>query len=155
MIRIGRFRESDLAAVHDTIMSALEDVRLNKVYESTEPWKALYTQKYILGISRLRHLYVAEREGKIVGCAAVHPDEGMAYVSTVYTHSACHGMGVGRMLLDALEDDEISITSGRMKLHAALTAKRFYEGLGYQVEEKFPEVVMDSGIETLVMVKEL
>ena len=57
--------------------------------------------------------------------------------------------------MSALEKDEISINAGKMFLHAVLTAIKFYEKMGFRFEEECPEIILDSGVEVVTMVKEL
>ena len=87
----------------------------------------MYTKKCILGYSKLRHIYVADYDGKVVGCAAVPPVDSMAYISCVYINNNYQGMGIGKKL-----------KAGKMFLHALLTARKFYEKLGFHIEGGLP-----------------
>ena len=69
----------------------------------------MYTKKCILGYSKLRHMYVAVYNGKVVGCAAVSPVESMAFVSCVYINNNYQGLGIGKKLIEALEKDDIRL----------------------------------------------
>ena len=64
-------------------------------------------------------------------------------------------MGIGKKLLSALEEDEISIKSGKMRLHATLTSRKFYEKAGFHMEEDPPEIIYDTGVEVIQLIKEL
>jgi len=156
-IIIRRFEEKDLDDVHETIAQALETAAISKVYEpeKLEIWHESYSKKCILGLSKLRHLYVADLDGKVVGCAAVSYDESKAFVSCVYINNNYQGMGIGRKLITALENDEISQKTKKMFLHAVLTAKKFYEKMGFHIEGDFPEITDDNGVEVVLLIKEL
>ena len=156
-VQIRRFTESDLHGVHETIMKSLYSDLLAKVYEPSKfiIWRDVYTPKYILGLSKMRHLYVAVYKEQIVGCAAVSQDKSMAYIGCVYIDSDYQGLKIGKKLMSALEKDEISINAGKMFLHAVLTAIKFYKKMGFHYEKEYPEIILDSGIEVVTMVKEL
>ena len=79
-------------------MKSLYSGLLAKVYEPSKfiIWRDVYTPKYILGLSKMRHLYVAVYKDEIVGCAAVSPDESMAYIGCVYINSDYQGLGIGK-----------------------------------------------------------
>ena len=156
-VEIRRFQESDVNEIHETIMLSVETSVLTKVYEPDriDEFRRLYTPEYIADISRQRHMYVAVYDQKIVGCAAVSLVDGRAYVSCVYINPNYQGLGIGRKLLEALEKDEISVRAGTMFLHAVLTAKKFYEKLGYYVEDDIPEIIVEIGVEFIELVKKL
>ena len=64
-------------------------------------------------------------------------------------------MGIGRKLINALEKDEISVKAGKIFLHALLTARKFYEKLCFHIEEDFPEIIRDTYVDIIQLVKEL
>lgn len=159
-VQIRRFEEADLEGAYETVQLGLETDVMTRVYEPAqlEAWRELYSPKYILGLSRLRHLYVAVYEGgrgQIVGTAAVHRIDSEAYVSCVYVNPRYQGLGIGKKLMDAIEKDEISQETGKMTLSASMTAKKFYEKFGFHSEGEFPEIIVECGFETVHLVKEL
>jgi GNAT superfamily N-acetyltransferase len=54
--------------------------------------------------------------------------------------------GVGRRLLEAMEEDARSVGIERLELHATLNAARFYERSGY-VDEGATKVTLSTGVE--------
>lgn len=156
-VQVRRFEESDLEGVYETIQLTLETTVLAKVYEpeQLETWRDLYRPKCILGLSKLRRLYVAVYEGQIVGTAAVHRIDDEAYISCVFVNPHYQGLGIGKKLMDAVEKDEISQGLGKMVLCSSMTAGKFYEKFGFHSEGEFPDITVEHGVEWVHMVKEL
>ena len=158
MLKIRRFKESDLDGVYETITLAFETASIAKVYEPDKfkIWHDMYTKEGILNYAKQRHMYVAVYNEKIVGCATVSPMKPMtAFVSCVYVNKNYQGMGIAHKLIEALEKDEISQKAGKMLLHAILTSKTFYEKIGFHIEESFPEIIYDTGVEVIQLVREV
>ncbi len=80
------------------------------------------------------HMYVAERAGRLVGCAAIGPFWGsQTEVSffNVFVEPDMQGQGVGRSLIEALERDPMFLRAERAEIPASITAVNFYKKFGY------------------------
>jgi putative acetyltransferase len=88
-------------------------------------WKS--PEKYRDAMAAGEVFFVAEVEGRVIGFSVLFGDE----VKAVYVHPDQVGRGVGRRLLDAVEDEARSCGVAELKLTSTLTSVRFYESCGY------------------------
>lgn len=73
---------------------------------------------------------VVENDGAIVGFADWEPD---GHLDRFYVHKDHQGVGVGRALLRAVEDDARQQGVARFFVEASITARPFFERQGYRV----------------------
>lgn len=77
--------------------------------------------------------FVAERNGKVVGCAAI---SHKGHVFLCYVLPEVKGQGFGGKLLQAAEASVVNLGVNSFSLESTLTAKGFYEHYGYsQISE--------------------
>ena len=74
------------------------------------------------------NFFVAERNGKIVGVCSISHD---GYISLCYVLPEIKGHGIGTQLLKAAEASVLSLGVQSFSLESTITAKGFYERLGY------------------------
>ena len=76
-----------------------------------------------------REFLVAEDDGKVLGFGIV--DLGESFINATYVSPVAVGHGIGRRLVEAME--QIAIDNGLNQLHlsSTLNAVPFYERLGY------------------------
>ena len=103
-----------------------------------------YPQKYIESgtncdiireRARRMRFYVLKDGKKIVGCGGIGPywdstDE--AWIFTVAVAPEYQGKGLGRKIIEGLENDDLAKRSRRIEIHAAMSAIPFYKKLGYR-----------------------
>lgn len=94
-----------------------------------------------------RHSFVAEMDGKIVGFSDMD-DRG--YLGRLYVHKDYLGRGIGKALCDAAEK---AVCVPKYTLHSSITAKPFYEKLGYYTVEMRQMPRKDQFITIYVMEK--
>ena len=94
-----------------------------------------------------RHSFVAELGGKLVGFADMD-DSG--YLGRLYVHHRHQGMGIGKALYEAAEK---AVDVPKYTLHSSVTAKPFYEKLGYRTVEMRQMPRKDQFITIFVMEK--
>ncbi len=78
--------------------------------------------------------------------------DGVAKVQRVAVDDARRGAGLGRVVMDALEERAAALGAHTARLASQLSAVGFYLRLGYRV---YGEVFLDAGIEHRWMDKEL
>lgn len=109
------------------------------------------------GQSEREILFVAEDKlGVIVGFPTLGQDE----VNAVYVHSHYTRLGVGKLLLNAVEMEAIAHNMKKLQLDASTTSVPFDQARGYQVIEhsfhtlrsgvKIPCVFMEKSLESEV-----
>lgn len=75
-------------------------------------------------------LYVARRDGRVIGCAALEVHGTTALVRSVAVDPSCHRQGLGRRLVSAVED--LARRLGLVELFLLTeTAAAFFAALGY------------------------
>lgn len=98
-------------------------------------------------------IFIALHNDKVIGCVFLQPrqnNEVQLRAMAVYTE--WQGKGVGRLLVEALEQFALQQGSSKITLHARKVALEFYKALGYtQYGDEFTEV----GIPHYMMEKSL
>ena len=94
-----------------------------------------------------RHSFVAELDGMVVGFADM---DDVGYLGRLYVHKDYQGRGIGKTLCDAVEK-AVDVT--KFTLHSSITAKLFYEKLGYRTVEMRQMPRKDQFITIYVMEK--
>ncbi|PWL73295.1 MAG: GNAT family N-acetyltransferase [Clostridiales bacterium] len=133
-IQIRRYQEADTEPLTALIRQNLLAVNIRD-YPAAE-MEALanaYHTERLRQIAASTHFYVACVAGRPVGCGAVAPGwkPGTCWVQTVFVHPKHHGDGIGRRIMEALEQDPLAVEADRMELGASKTAHGFYLALGY------------------------
>lgn len=95
-----------------------------------------------------RHSFVAESQETIVGFADMD-DSG--YLGRLYVHKDYQGKGIGKALCDTAEK---AVDVPKYTLHSSITAKPFYEKLGYRTVEMRQMPRKDQFITIYVMEKD-
>lgn len=78
---------------------------------------------------KTRITFVAEENATIAGFAELEPN---GHIDCFYCHHAYQGQGVGRRLYNRLEQEARSLGIGRLYVEASITAKPFFERMGFQ-----------------------
>lgn len=89
-----------------------------------------------------QHFYVAEDAGSIIGCGAIGPYWGKSDESslfTIFVHPALQGKGIGRRILETLEQDAYFLRAKRIEIPASVTAAPFYLKMGYTFKDGISE----------------
>lgn len=128
MFKIRKYKPSDLPEIAELFYNTVHSVnagdytreQLNAWADGNidmEKWNREFTEHYTL---------VAEAGGVIV-CFGDMDDSG--YLDRLYVHADFQGMGIATAICDALE----KTVNGRIKTHASITARPFFEKRGYKV----------------------
>lgn len=126
------FREEDAEQVSNLVRETLFTVN-TKDYEdeALETVASWYTPQELIKQSKIKAMYVAESDGKIVGTASLQDD----HISGVFVARAFIKKGVGTMLMETVEKDAFTKGFHKVKLASSLTAHAFYKKLGYVNDE--------------------
>ena len=84
---------------------------------------------------------VATLHGDYAGFAQLHPAD---HIEMLYLSPEAAGLGIATLLYQHLEDEARLAGSRRLTTHASLAARRFFESVGFQVEEE--ETVTRQGV---------
>ena len=134
-ITTRRFQPADAQAVSDLICRTLYTTNsadyspgeLAEVAASLSPERLLWRAEWM-------HFYVFCSGDTLVGCGAVGPywdktDECSFF--NIFVLPEYQGRGVGRKIIETLEQDELFLRSKRAEIPASLTAVNFYRKFGY------------------------
>ena len=133
--RIRRFEVSDADEVSSLIIKTLRISNI-KDYpaEHIENDVKAFTPEGVLNRAGWMHLYVVLNEDKIVGCGGIAPywdktDESSLF--TIFVLPEYQRKGVGRKIMETLENDEYFLRAKRVEIPASITACEFYKKFGY------------------------
>lgn len=80
------------------------------------------------------HFYVACEAERIIGCGGIGPywgKEDESSLFTIFVSPACQGNGIGRRIVETLEQDEFFLRAKRIEIPSSITAVAFYQKMGY------------------------
>ena len=80
------------------------------------------------------HFYVICDNDIIIGCGAIGPywgKEDESSLFNIFVLPEYQGKGVGRKIIETLEQDEFFLRAKRIEIPASITACDFYRKLGY------------------------
>ena len=142
-MNIGRFQESDAAAVSELIRTTLQITNsrdyppeiINALIERETP-------DHILQRASWTHFYVAEADSEIIGSGAIGPywdrqDESSLF--TIFVRPDCQGKGVGKAIVETLERDPFALRAKRIEIPASITGLPFYLKMGYSYKNGIAE----------------
>ena len=134
-MKIRRLTEQDAQAVSELIITT---IRISNVKdyppELMEELVKTQTPEHVLERASWTHFYVAEEAGRIVGCGAIGPywgKEDESSLFTIFVHPDYQGRGIGRKIIEAIEQDEYFLRAKRIEVPASKTAVEFYRKMGY------------------------
>ena len=133
---IRKFCESDAEKVSALIIHTLQ--ASNSKDYSAETISALEKKMQPAGVSERAswtHFYVAEEGNHIIGCGAIGPYWGSETESSlfnIFVLPEYQGKGVGRKIIETLEQDGFFLRAERVEVPASITGVGFYRKLGYE-----------------------
>lgn len=80
------------------------------------------------------HFYVFKENENIIGCGAIGPYWGSEIESslfTIFVDPDHQGKGIGRLIMQTLENDEYFKRAKRIEIPAGMVALPFYKKMGY------------------------
>ena len=142
-IIIRRFEEGDAEAVSAAVC---ETVRVSnaKDYppEYIDVLIAQHSPEVIAERAKQAHMYVACDGDKIIGTGSIAGywgSETESILLTIFVLPAYQGTGVGRRIIETLEQDEYGKRANRIEIPASLTGVHFYRHLGYDYKDGITE----------------
>ena len=97
-----------------------------------------FTPDNVIKRAEWTHFYVINDGDIIVGCGAIGPyydKEDESSFFNVFVLPNYQGKGVGRLIIDALENDEFFLRAKRVEVPASITACEFYKKFGYNYKK--------------------
>ena len=143
LLKIRRFMEKDAETVAELLATTLRTTNI-KDYSSEYIENVIKTHQpqNILERASWTHFYVACNDEKIVGCGAIGPYWGKTDESSLFTIFVLpeyQGVGIGRKIIQTLEQDEYFLRAKRIEIPASITAVPFYRKMGYDYKNGISE----------------
>lgn len=143
-LQVRRFKEEDAEEVRNLIVRNFLEVN-SKDYgiAAMEKLAKVYDSGKVLYIAGYTHMYVFEWKDKIVGVGSISSFWGSKTESillTVFVLPEFHGKGIGRKIINTLEQDEYYVRATRIEIPASITATEFYRKFGYDYKNGVKEL---------------
>jgi len=136
---VRRFQTEDAEEVAALIRKTLQ-IANAKDYskESIDALVKMHTAEHVLERASWTHFYVVCDMETIVGCGAIGPywgKEDESSLFTIFVLPEYQGKGVGRKIIETLEQDEFFLRAKRVEIPASITACEFYRKMGYDFKD--------------------
>ena len=134
-VTIRRFRDEDAQEVTNLIIRNFREVNVKDYGEQAiEKLVASHDVNWLRNVASFAHMYVFLDGETIVGCGSISSFWGSKTESillTVFVLPQYHKQGIGRMIINTLEQDEYFTRATRIEIPASITAVEFYRKFGY------------------------
>lgn len=143
-VNVRRFQAEDAEEVKNLIVRNFLEVN-SKDYgiDAMQMLAEDYGVEKVLQIASYAHMYVFELENQIVGVGAISSywgSETESILLTIFVLPELHGKGIGRIIIQTLEQDELFIRANRVEIPASITATEFYRKFGYDYKNGIKEL---------------
>jgi len=134
-MNIRRIKNEDACKVSELIRRT---IRISNTKDYPEDLMdqliAIETPEHVLERASWTHFYVAEEGEDIIGCGAIGPfwgKEDESSLFTIFVDPDHQGKGIGRKIIETLEQDEFALRAKRIEIPASITGVPFYLKMGY------------------------
>lgn len=136
---IRRFQTEDSEEVSALIIKTLRTTNIKDYSaEYIENDVKRFTPDGVIERASWTHFYVVCDKDIIVGCGAIGPywgKEDESSLFNIFVLPEYQGKGVGRKIIEALEQDEFFLRAKRIEIPASITACEFYKKMGYNYKD--------------------
>jgi GNAT superfamily N-acetyltransferase len=133
---IDRFQASQAKEVAELIKRNL--LEITSQYYSPEYVASLidhHSPMKLLEKAMTQRVYIATQDGKTVGTGTLanfgSPENPSYYGTAIFVALELHRHGIGRQIMQKIEEEAIELGAGKITVRAAVNARQFYEKLGY------------------------
>lgn len=142
-MNIRPFEQTDAVAVSELIRNT---IRISNVkdypIELIERLIESQTPQHVIERASWTHFYVVQQQKKIIGCGAIGPywgKEDESSLFTIFVLPEYQGKGIGRAIIDTLENDIYFLRARRIEIPASITGVPFYLKMGYHFKDGISE----------------
>lgn len=132
---IRRFKNDDSVELANLIAKTLRTTNIkNYSPEYIENDIRFLTSEKLIERSNWMHLYVVCDDNIIIGCGAIGPywgKEDESSLFTIFVLPEYQGKGIGRKIIETLEQDAYFLRAKRIEVPSSITAVDFYRKMGY------------------------
>lgn len=141
---IRLFKEEDAAELERVIAETLR-ISNSRDYSSEyiEANISSHSADVLIERAKESHTYVACDGARIVGCGTIAGYWGSLTESillTIFVLPEYQGRGIGRRIIETLEQDEYFLRANRIEIPASITAVEFYRKMGYEYKNGIAEL---------------
>ncbi len=134
-ITIRKFETKDAEAVSALISKTMRTTNAKDyTAETIESTLNRLTPENIIQRAGWMHFYVVCDGAAIIGCGAIGSYWGKLDESSLFNIFVLpehQGKGIGRKIVETLEQDEYFLRAKRIEIPSSITASEFYRKLGY------------------------
>lgn len=140
---IRRFEQSDAQEVSELISTTMMISNI-KDYSKETMDTVVSRQKpeNILERAGWTHFYVVVDDKRIIGCGAIGSfwgKEDESSLFSIFVLPEYQGKGIGRKIIETLEQDEYFLRAKRIEIPSSVTAVNFYKKMGYNYKNGISE----------------
>ncbi len=143
-MNIRRFQNEDANELADVIAKTLRTTNIKDYsLEYIENDISFLTAEKLIERSSWMNIYVVCDDNKIIGCGAIGSywgKEDESSLFTIFVLPEYQGKGIGRKIIETLEQDEYFLRAKRIEIPASITAVEFYRKMGYEFKNGIAEV---------------
>ena len=136
---IRRINDADAPTVSKLISRNFLEVNIKDyTKDEMEHLSEIYNSDKVLDISGSAHMYVACLDDAVVGCGAISSfwgNQDRSILLTIFVLPELHGKGIGRKIIETLENDEYFLRAKSIEIPASITACDFYKKMGYDYKD--------------------
>ncbi|NQY36682.1 MAG: GNAT family N-acetyltransferase [Alteromonadaceae bacterium] len=140
MIKIRSFQKGDETSIINLFLRTIRTVNIRDYsQEQVNAWAPdEYDREDSFKKIALNNPFVATIDNKIVGYADVQSD---GFIDHFFCHTDFQGKGIGKSLMQTLQNTGINKGCTRFYSHVSITAKPFFEYFGFkEVKEQLVEI---------------
>ena len=144
-MNIRRFQIEDANELADVIAKTLRTTNIKDYsleYIENDINNYLTAEK-LIERSNWTNIYVVCDDNKIIGCGAIGSywgKEDESSLFTIFVLPEYQGKGIGRKIIETLEQDDYFLRANRIEIPASITAIEFYNKMGYDYKYGIAEV---------------
>lgn len=142
-MEIRKFNISDAEEISKLVCRNLLEVN-SKEYGMDDmiQFAKEYDYNKIIKVATSGHMYIVQENNKILGCGAIsfnNIEKTESIILTLFVLPEYHGKGIGKKIIEVIEQDEIYLNSEKIVVSASLSSNIFYEKMGFIYKNNLKE----------------
>ncbi len=141
--KIRNFQAEDADETAALIAKTLRTVNIKDYSEEyIEANVSSHSADVLIERAKNGHMYVVCDDSRIVGCGAIAGYWGSITESillTIFVLPEYQGKGIGKLIVQTLEQDAFFLRAKRIEIPASITAVGFYRKMGYDYKNGIAE----------------
>ncbi|MGN0321952.1 MAG: GNAT family N-acetyltransferase [Oliverpabstia sp.] len=143
-VTVRRYQEQDAETIVSLIRRNFLEVNVKDYGENAmKTLAAHHDVNWFKGVASYANVYVFCINDEIVGVGSISSFWGSLTESillTIFVLPELHGKGIGKFIIQNLEQDELFLRADRIEIPASITAIEFYKKQGYDYKNGVKEL---------------